>query len=222
MSNETPSKIEISRFGEDGIRIIFGKTIDLEVHQKVRDFYFYFKSLNILGIIDIIPSFCSCLIQFDTAKTNYFHLSALLEEKGDEALRPDSISPPSMHEIPVRYGGPDALDMQIVCEQTGLGEQEVIAIHTESVYTVYAVGFLPGFPYMGPLDARIQVPRLETPRTKVPAGSVGIAQAQTGVYSYSSPGGWRIIGVTDVRFFNPAKEPYSLLQIGDKVRFVSS
>jgi 5-oxoprolinase (ATP-hydrolysing) subunit B len=114
------------------------------------------------------------------------------------------------------------LDMKIVCRQTGLAADDVIAIHSDLIYTVFAVGFIPGFPYLGMLDERIRVPRLETPRTRIAAGSVGIAQGQTGVYPFPSPAGWRIIGRTDVRFFNHEKEPYSLLQIGDKVKFTSA
>ncbi len=218
----TTSKLNISRFGEDGIRIIFGETIDPEVHEKVRNFYFYMKSLSLPEIIDLTPSFRSCLIHFDTGRTSFVRLSSLLREKEAEALCSGHTPDPVRHDIPVHYGGPDALDMKVVCQQTGLTESDVIAIHSEVIYTVYAVGFIPGFPYMGTLDSRINVPRLETPRTRIVAGSVGIAQGQTGVYPFPSPAGWRIIGRTDVRLFNPEKEPYSLLQIGDKVKFINA
>jgi inhibitor of KinA len=216
-----PFSMNISRFGEDGIRILFGNEIDLEVHEKVRNFYFYLKSRNLREIIDLTPSFRSCLIQFDTERTSFARLASLLAENEEIALCPGNTPEPALQEIPVRYGGPDALDMEAVCEQTGLTEREVIAIHAEILYTVFAVGFIPGFPYLGTLDQRIRVPRLTTPRTRVPAGSVGIAQGQTGVYPFPSPAGWRIIGHTDIRFFDHDKEPYSLLQIGDKVKFVS-
>lgn len=218
----TPSRMSLSQFGEDGIRILFGQDIDLEVHEKVRNFYFYMKSLDLREIIDLTPSFRSCLIHFDTGRTSFARLSSLLMEKEDEALRPGNTPEPALQEIPVRYGGRDALDMKLVCQQTRLAESDVIAIHSNVIYTVFAVGFIPGFPYLGTLDERIRVPRLETPRTRINAGSVGIAQGQTGVYPFPSPAGWRIIGRTDVRFFHSEKEPYSLLQIGDKVKFVSA
>ncbi len=218
----TTSKLKISRFGEDGIRIIFGETIDPEVHEKVRNFYFYMKSLALPEIIDITPSFRSCLIHFDTERSSFDRLSSLLSEREDAALLAGSTPEPVRHEIPVHYGGPDALDMKVVCRQTGLTESEVIAIHSDVIYTVFAVGFIPGFPYMGTLDPRIRVPRLETPRTRIVAGSVGVAQGQTGVYPFASPAGWRIIGRTDVSLFDPQKEPYSLLQIGDKVKFIKA
>ena len=221
-TGSTTAQMNISRFGEDGIRIIFGDKIDPETHEKVRNFYFYMKFLELPEIIDLTPSFRSCLIHFNPERTSYLRLSALLQEKENEALRPGNTPEPVRHEIPVHYGGPDALDMKVVCRQTGLTEQEVIAIHSAVSYTVFAVGFIPGFPYMGTLDSRIHVPRLETPRTRIAAGSVGIAQGQTGVYPFASPAGWRIIGRTDVCFFHPEKEPYSLLQIGDRVKFVQT
>ena len=217
-----PGRMSISRFGEDGIRIIFGEEIDLAVHEKVRNFYFYMKSLDLPEIIDFTPSFRSCVIHFNTERTSFEHLSSLLKEKEEQALSPGNTPEPALQEIPVHYGGRDALDMTIVCQQTGLTESEVIAIHANVIYTVFAVGFIPGFPYLGTLDERIRVPRLNTPRTRIIAGSVGIAQGQTGVYPFPSPAGWRIIGRTDVRFFHHDKEPYSLLQIGDKVRFISA
>jgi KipI family sensor histidine kinase inhibitor len=112
--------------------------------------------------------------------------------------------------------------MRFVSEYTGLTEEEVIEIHTSSAYTVFMVGFLPGFPYLGPLDKRLYVPRLETPKMKTLEGSVGLAQFQTGIYPFESPSGWRIIGKTSVRLFDPLRQPYSIFQIGDTVRFVRS
>lgn len=217
----TPARMSISRFGEDGIRIIFGEEIDLAVHEKVRNFYFHMKTLGLREIIDFTPSFRSCLIHFDTERTSFERLSELLLEKEEDMLRYGNTPEPALQEIPVYYGGRNSLDMKIVCQQTGLTEREVIAIHADVIYTVFAVGFIPGFPYLGTLDERIRVPRLNTPRTRIIAGSVGIAQGQTGVYPFPSPAGWRIIGRTDVRFFHHEKEPYSLLQIGDKVKFIS-
>jgi inhibitor of KinA len=213
--------MNLSRFGEDGIRILFGDAINPDVHEKVRNFYFYVKSLHLREIIDITPSFHSCLIHFDPEQASFARLSSLLVEKEDEALRPGNTPAPALHEIPVHYGGKYALDMSVVCEHTGLAERDIIEIHAGILYIVFAVGFLPGFPYLGTLDQRLHVPRLETPRIRVPAGSVGIAQLQTGIYSFPSPAGWRIIGRTDVSLFNHQKEPYSLLQIGDKVKFTS-
>lgn len=213
--------MKLSRYGEDGIRVVFGDTIDLDTHEKVRRFFYLIKSLDRADISEIIPSFCTCLIRFDLKQTSYEKLSSLIGEAYRREDGSGAFPAPTMHEIPVRYGGQYGLDMEFACFHTGLSQEEFIAIHTGVEYTVFAVGFIPGFPYMGTLDRRIGLPRLETPRTRVPAGSVGIAQLQTGIYPFISPGGWQIIGRTDTTLFDPYKEPYSLIQIGDRVRFVS-
>jgi len=213
--------MNLSRYGEDGIRVLFGDVIDLDVHEKVRRFYYFIRSLQRPEIIDLIPSFRSCLIHFDLRRTTYEKLSSLILDAQREEPSLRALPAPATHEIPVHYGGEYGLDMAFVCTHTGLTTDEVIDIHTGVEYTVYAVGFVPGFPYLGTLDARLDMPRLETPRIRIPGGSVGIAQLQTGIYPFESPAGWQIIGRTDVRLFNPEKEPYSLLQIGDRVKFIS-
>jgi KipI family sensor histidine kinase inhibitor len=212
--------MNLSPYGEDGIRILFGDAIDLDVHETVRRFHDFIQSLQRPDIIDVIPSFRSCLIRFDLQRTTYDKLSSLIMETQEQALAVRVLPEPVLHEIPVRYGAEDGLDMEFVCTYTGLTEDEVIHIHTGVVYTVFAVGFTPGFPYLGTLDRRLNVPRLETPRIRIPGGSVGIAQQQTGIYPFASPAGWQIIGRTEATLFNPRKEPYSLMQIGDRVKFI--
>jgi inhibitor of KinA len=207
-----------SRYGEDGIRIIFGESIEAEVNESIRRYYLFLKSSNLPEIIDIIPSFRSCLIHFDRRQTPFERLLSYLKES-EEKLDKIEIPKPSTHEIPVCYGGEDGPDMGFVSSYTGLSKEEVVEIHTSKFYTVFAVGFMPGFPYLATLDKRLTVPRLETPRVKVPQGAVGLAQHQTGIYPFESPGGWQIIGKTSVQLFNYWKEPYSLLQIGDRVKF---
>ena len=210
--------MNISRYGEEGIRILFGEKIDLEIHEKVRRYYFFLKSLQLEEITDIIPSFRSCLILFDRKKTSYEGLTASLRDREFLIARID-IPEPKAHDVPVEYGGENGFDIDFVASHTGLSEDEIIEIHTAVTYKVFAVGFMPGFPYLGILDQRLHVPRLETPRLKVPEGSVGIAQLQTGIYSFESPAGWRIIGRTKKKLFDYNKAPYSIFQIGDKVRF---
>jgi len=211
--------MDYSRYGEDGVRILFGNTIDLETSKEIRKFYLYLKSLQQNNIIDIIPSFRSCLIHFNSRITSYDDFISFLIDKSEE-IASVRVPEPRSHEIPVQYGGEYGPDMEFVCSYSGLNEEEVIEIHASTIYTVFAVGFIPGFPYMGTVDKRIYAPRLETPRLKVPEGSVGLAQLQTGIYSFESPAGWRIIGKTNVQLFNAREEPYSLLQMGDLVRFV--
>jgi len=210
----------ISRYGENAIRVQFSTAIDMASHAAVLRFYHFVKNLRRGGIVDITPSFNACQIHFDGDETDFATLAAILSES-QEAIELMAIPEPATHDIPVRYGGAEGPDMTAVCTQTGLSEAEVIAIHQSVRYSVFMVGFIPGFVYLGVLDARLNVPRLETPRVRVPQGSVGIAQLQTGVYPFDSPGGWRIIGKTDVKLFNPEEAPYSRMQIGDMVRFVS-
>lgn len=207
------------RYGEDGVRVLFGNAIDRETNRAVRQFYLFLASLRRREVIDIIPSFRSCLVRFNSTRTTYNEFVSFLKEREGEALSID-IPEPVLHEIPVQYGGEFGPDMEFVCAYSGLDEEQVIEIHSSTVYTVFAVGFIPGFPYMGMVDKRIYAPRLETPRLKVPEGSVGLAQLQTGIYSFESPAGWRIIGKTSVQLFNPFQEPFSLLKMGDVVRFI--
>ncbi|OPY80395.1 MAG: Kinase A inhibitor [Syntrophorhabdus sp. PtaU1.Bin153] len=213
--------MEFSRYGEDGVRIVFGDTIDLEVNKLIRKYYFFLKALGLKEVIDIIPSFTSCLIRFDRRRISFSDFLLLLKDKAKD-IDTVRVPEPRSHEIPVRYGGEYGPDMKFVCSYAGLTEAEVVEIHASTIYTVFAVGFLPGFPYMGILDKRIYAPRLETPRLKVPEGSVGLAQLQTGIYPFESPAGWRIIGKTDVCLFDNKKKPHSLFRIGDTVRFVAT
>ena len=209
----------IKRYAENALRIIFGSQIDMEVHEQVRRAFFLLLSLHLIDIKEIIPSFCACLVIYDDDLTSYDALAELLRERLAD-LSAVELPPPQVHEIPVHYGGDYGPDLSFVAGHCRLSAAEVIERHCAETYTVFTVGFTPGFPYLGTLDESIAAPRLETPRTRVPAGSVGIAQRQTGIYPFESPAGWRIIGRTDVRLFDPARPPYSLMQIGDKVRFI--
>lgn len=210
--------MEISRYGESAIRILFGDSIDLDINAQVRKFYFYVKTLAKKEIIDVIPSFRSCIISFDNRLISFAELVHDLREKEQEMNGIDLPDSKTL-DIPVEYGGVNGMDMGFVSSYTGLSADEIITIHTATVYTVFAVGFLPGFVYLGPLDPRLCVPRLETPRVRIPEGSVGLAQMQTGIYPFESPAGWRIIGRTNEQLFDYRNEPFSRLQIGDRVKF---
>jgi inhibitor of KinA len=190
------------------------------VHEKVRRAFFLLRSLIRPEIRDIIPSYCSCVVVYNGESADFESLRAFLEERL-KSLQSVEPPPPRVHEIPTRYGGKLGPDLPFVASHVNLSENEVVEIHASTLYTVFTVGFTPGFPYLGILDERIEAPRLETPRTRTPAGSVGIAQRQTGIYPFASPAGWRIIGHTDVNLFDPYGEPHSLMQIGDKVRFTA-
>jgi len=211
--------MECLRYGECGIRIIFGHTIDQDINNRVINFYRSLKSKCIAGVIDITPSFNTCLIEFDSTTIDFKSLIDIIKGIDFCAAYPKDLAS-KVIEIPVRYGNEYGPDMEFVSQWTGLSFEEIIRIHTSTVYTVYTIGFIPGFPYLGTLDKRLFVPRLKTPRTSVPAGSVGLAQLQTGIYPFESPGGWQIIGRTDMVLFDYKKPPYSILQNGDKVRFI--
>lgn len=215
------TRMEIERFGEQGIRVILGTAVDDRTHEQVRRFFLYIRSLQPPGVIDVIPSFRSCLIHFDRDRADYERLSSLIVKTEREWIEMP-LPQPRRFEIPVRYGGDYGPDMDFVCSYSGLSAQEVIEVHSSVTYRVFALGFMPGFPYLGILDRRIYVPRQETPVLKVPQGSVGLAQLQTGIYPFESPAGWRIIGRTMKRLFDHDQEPFSLFNFGDLVRFVQS
>jgi 5-oxoprolinase (ATP-hydrolysing) subunit B len=128
--------------------------------------------------------------------------------------------PRRMIELPVYYGGEFGADLAFVAQHCGLREAAVIALHSSVIYDVLCIGFLPGFPYLAGLPAQLACPRRASPRTQVPAGSIGIGGAQTGIYPSASPGGWQLIGYCPTPLFDPLKSPPSLLQAGDQVRFV--
>jgi KipI family sensor histidine kinase inhibitor len=169
-------------------------------------------------VVDLSPGDGSLLVRFDPERLDpaavATHVRALLER---DSRVPGP--PTRLVTIPVRYGGADGPDLEDVARRTGLSPDEVIARHAAAVYEVRFLGFTPGFAYLGPLDPALVCPRLESPRRAVPAGSLAIAADQTAVYPTSTPGGWRLIGRTDRVMFDPARDPMSLLAIGDQVRF---
>jgi KipI family sensor histidine kinase inhibitor len=212
--------MDILPYGENGLRLVFGKEISLEINERVRRAYLYLRSLSLRSVVDIIPSFTTCLVVFDQTRATFDELADLLR-RGQKEMAEAELPEPRLLEIPVSYGGQYGPDMDSVCDYSGLSGEEVVRRHTSAVYTVFTIGFLPGFPYLGPLDGSLFMPRLDTPRLKVAEGSVGIVQLQTGIYTFESPAGWRIIGRTGMKLFDPDRFPYSLLAMGDRVRFVS-
>lgn len=171
------------------------------------------------GGAELVPGYASLLVYYDCLQVDYAQVEtwviqrlAALEFLGEKPAR--------RVEIPVQYGGDHGPDLQAVAQAHGLTPEDVIRIHSQRDYLVYMMGFTPGFPYLGEMDPQLATPRLSTPRSRVPAGSVGIAGEQTGIYPVDSPGGWRIIGWTAQRLFDPDRQPPFLLAPGDVVRFV--
>lgn len=203
--------------GDAALTIEFGADLEAAAHAAVRACDRALREARLPGVIEVIPTYRSVTIEFDPTVTSRGGLSAWLQAQDFSGAVPEEGRAPVV--IPVRYGGDDGPDLADVAAITGLLPEEVVRRHTAGVYTVHMIGFLAGFPYLGGLPRELVVPRLKTPRTKVPAGSVGIAGVQAGVYPTESPGGWRLIGRTDVRLWDPARERPSLLEPGDVVRF---
>jgi inhibitor of KinA len=180
------------------------------------------------GVRDIVPTYRSVAVYYDPLRVDFTRLSELLSTEAraaagrEDASRPEALSPVrSPVRIPVRYGGTDGPDLADVAAFAKMSEAEVVARHTGRRYRVFMMGFLPGFPYMGTVDPAIAAPRRATPRLRVPAGSVGIAGSQTGMYPAESPGGWQLIGRTLIRLFDLSRPNPFLLEPGDDVEFVA-
>ena len=205
--------------GDSAITVEFGNEISAEINACVHALDKALRKKNILGIVETVPTFRSLLIIYDPCITGGEKLKAKITKLcGD--LEASSEGKKRIIEIPVLYGGEYGEDLKDVAEINKLTEDEVVKIHSGTDYLIYMLGFTPGFPYLGGLSEKIACPRLSKPRTAVPAGSVGIAETQTGIYPLLSPGGWRIIGKTPLRLFDPQIEPPVLLRAGDYLRFV--
>ena len=173
---------------------------------------------NLAGVRDVVPSYRAVAVYFDPLKTDYDALHALLE---GEAARPGPAAAdgPTPVRIPVCYGGELGPDLDAVAAFALLGADEIVRLHSAAVYRVFMLGFVPGFAYLGLVDERIAMPRHATPRVRVPAGSVGIAGVQTGIYPAETPGGWQIIGRTPIKPFDASRAEPFLLKAGDAVQF---
>lgn len=169
------------------------------------------------NIVEVVPGMNNVTIVFDPFETDASSLAARLAAAWEQA---ESAPAPSREvDIPVRYGGEFGPDLQDVADHTGLAVQEVVKRHSAGRYVVFFLGFQPGFAYLGGLDDSLHTPRRAVPRIEVPAGTVGIGGEQTGIYPATSPGGWQLIGRTELALFDPAANPPTLLQPGDCVRF---
>jgi len=204
--------------GDRSLLVELGDEISREVNRRVRMLYFSLIDCNLGGVVELIPSYAALLIVFDPLRISLAALKAgtlRLMETAD----PSRIPEPRTVRIPVVYGGEFGPDLPWLAETHQMTPNDVIRHHTATTYHVYMIGFTPGYPYMGEVPVEIATPRRDTPRTRVPQGSVGIAQRQTGIYPVASPGGWQIIGRTPVRLFDPTAWPPTPLEIGDAVNF---
>lgn len=211
-----------SRFllsGDSCLVMEFGDEINPELNQMVRRMSVSLAKADIRGITELVPTYRSLYIQYDPLQICLEELKSRLVEIEGSLSRID-LPPPRIVKVPTLYGGEYGPDLASVAEYHGITQREVVEIHKSRDYLVYMLGFTPGFAYLGGLSERISTPRLETPRLRVPAGTVAIAGQQTGVYPVESPGGWRLLGRTPIKLFDPHKEPPSAMQPYDYVRFV--
>ena len=214
-------KPTISPVGDCAISIDFGQVIDPKINRQIRQVIEQIKLLQLDGIIELVPTYCALLIQYDAMVYSYSDICRILEPTLQESVTDSANELVTIVEIPTVYGGEFGPDLGFVASHNHLSEAEVVSIHSGTDYLVYMLGFIPGFTYLGGMDPRIATPRLSSPRTLIPAGSVGIAGEQTGTYPSDSPGGWQIIGRTPVTMYDMSKEQAALLQAGDYVRYVS-
>ncbi len=204
--------------GDRGLLAEYGRAIDPAVHKKVRSMTVLIQNHLPAGVTEIIPTYRSILLQYDPLRTSLSALKAVLTDL-ESRLAEIKLPPPRVVEVPVCYAGTFGPDIEHVAHYHHLTIQEVIDLHSTPEYLIYMIGFTPGFPFLGGLPAGLHTPRLKTPRTRVPEGSVGIANEQTGVYPVSSPGGWQLIGRTPLRLFAPERANPFRYKAGDRMRF---
>lgn len=204
--------------GDKALVMEFGNEISDAINGKIRAMSLAIDQKKIPGITEIVPTYRSMMIHYDPTVLPFRQLKEGMEmlEKDLENIQ---LPAPEVMVIPTLYGGEYGPDMETVMAHNGLSLEEVVEIHTSRNYLIYMIGFTPGFPYLGGMDERIATPRLETPRTKIKGGSVGIAGSQTGIYSIDSPGGWQLIGWTPVPLYDPDARIPILLKAGNYVRF---
>ncbi|HEY2460060.1 MAG TPA: 5-oxoprolinase subunit PxpB [Candidatus Acidoferrum sp.] len=210
--------VQFQMASDQSLLVSFSNKVTLDAHQSVRKLLRLLAAEPVPAIRNLHPAYNSILIQFDALKMEHRELKAILR-KYLQRMRQVKLAAPREIEIPVCYGGVYGPDLTEVAALHGLAADKVIELHSSRTYIVYFLGFVPGFAYLGELAAELFTPRMQTPRRAVPAGSVGIAGNQTGVYPFATPGGWRILGRTPAKMFRADNDTLSLLSVGDRVRF---
>lgn len=204
--------------GDQAVTVEWGSTIDEHINRQVHAFARKVEELSHPAITEVVPTYRSATVHYRPEVFSYEELNQLLAPLAQGSAEEAEELP--VVEIPVCYGGEYGPDLLEVAQHCSLTPEEVIARHTAPTYRIYMLGFTPGFPYLGGMDPSIAAPRRKEPRIQIPAGSVGIAGEQTGVYPIVSPGGWQLIGRTPLRLFDPQKEQPILLSAGAGIRFV--
>lgn len=234
--------MDFTPLGDCAVTITLASTADEEAHRTIRAAVQRLSDHSIPGIIDLVPAFTSIVVHYDPVQVrdaaagpagqagppgaaadarDGLPYDLIIESirSALDGLTAAELPPPRVVEIPVCYGGDLGPDLDDIAQRHSLSPDEIIRLHAAGDYLVHMVGFMPGFAYLGGLDPRLATPRRSSPRTVVPAGSVGIGGSQTGVYPLPSPGGWNLIGRTPIAIFDPLRTPPTLLGTGDRVRF---
>jgi len=209
--------VQFLKEGDTAMVVQFGDVIDRALSDRVLGLSRRIRALGILGVTDLVPTFRSLLVHYDPLIVGGDELKGRLEGllEASDAQRQEA----RQWTIPVCYEGEYAPDVDDVARASGLSAAQVVEQHAETLFHVYMLGFVPGYPYMGDLPPALVLPRRSNPRTRVPPGSVAIASVMTAIYPLESPGGWHLIGATPIRLFDVDAEDPALLRPGDKVRF---
>lgn len=216
----------IHPLGDSAVILKWEQVISLAIHQAVMKTYHCLRALSSPYVLDLIPAYASLTIVYDAAQIRNNERIPGLQwmtayiEKSIKTQSPLPVAAPRELHIPVCYDPSLGPDITAMAASRNMAVDDIIALHSETIYTVYLTGFLPGFPYMGKVCPALETPRRQQPRLQVPAGSVGIAGAQTGIYPLASPGGWNIIGQTPLRMFDAANADPCYCHPGDRVKFV--
>jgi len=217
--------ISINDASENSIIVYFGSETSDSISNQINAFCIHMKTNYQTYIIDLISSYASVLLIFDVPNISHSEIKRIVRAslaKLEKSSKKSGVSEEKqVITLPVLYGGENGPDLSIIAKNAGISEREVISIHESKPYLVYAIGFAPGFAYLGEVDPKIATPRLETPRQTVPKGAVAIADRQTAVYPAESPGGWNIIGICPIPMFNSLSPPYVPVSVGDTVKFES-
>jgi KipI family sensor histidine kinase inhibitor len=221
------STVGIEYLGDRVLLLRFGESIDIALNARVHACAQLIRAARLPGLRDLVPAYASLAVHYDpgawqagdVGQAPGLRLAALLSALVDDADFSEAAAASGCVEVPVCYARDFALDLGEIVRHTGLPRAEVVARHTGGDYRVAMLGFAPGFPYLLGLDPALHTPRRANPRTQVPAGSVAIGGAQTGIYPHALPGGWQILGRTPLRLFDPARTPSALLGAAQRVRF---
>ena len=217
--------ISINDASENSIIVYFGSETSDSISNQINAFCIHMKTNYQTYIIDLISSYASVLLIFDVPNISHSEIKRIVRAslaKLEKSSKKSGVSEEKqVITLPVLYGGENGPDLSTIAKNAGISEREVISIHESKPYLVYAIGFAPGFAYLGEVDPKIASPRLETPRQMVPKGAVAIADRQTAVYPAESPGGWNIIGICPIPMFNALSPPYMPVSVGDTVKFES-